>query len=341
MRMPLQASRAGPTGVSRPAGAITDNAGLVRAFVLPSLPFPARPGRSPRGPRLPRLARRPAPASAAARAGVLRAAALALALAALPAARAADAPAAAASVQLEDLTWTELRDRIAAGTTTVLLPVGGTEQSGPYVALGKHNVRARVLAEAIARRLGNAVVAPVLPYVPEGAIQPPAGHMRYAGTISVPASAFEALLEHAARSFRQHGLRDVVLLGDHGGYQKSLERVAARLNREWASDPRCRVLALTDYYRVTQTAYVDALAKRGVPAADIGSHAGLADTALALAVDPSLVRSDALAHAPRPTERDGVNGDPRHATAELGRLGVQQIVDTAVSAIQRSTRAPR
>jgi creatinine amidohydrolase/Fe(II)-dependent formamide hydrolase-like protein len=272
---------------------------------------------------------------------VLRAAALALALAAMPPTRAGDAPAAADTVQLEALTWTELRERIAAGTTTVLLPVGGTEQSGPYVALGKHNVRARVLAEAIARRLGNAVVAPVLAYVPEGAIRPPAGHMRYAGTISIPEPAFESLLEHAARSLCQHGLRDVVLMGDHGGYQKSLERVATRLNQDGRSDPRCRVLALTDYYRVTQTAYVDALVRRGVPAADIGSHAGLADTALALAVDPSLVRSEALSHAPKPTERDGVSGDPRRATAELGRLGMQQIVDTAVSAIQRSTRAPR
>ena len=283
------------------------------------------------------------------------AAAGAPALAATPARAASPAPAPAApvasppparetashdSVALEDLTWTELRERIAAGTTTVLLPVGGTEQSGPYVALGKHNVRVRVLAEAIARRLGDAVVAPVLAYVPEGAVQPPQGHMRFPGTISVPEAAFESLLEGAARSLCRHGLREVVLLGDHGGYQKSLERVAARLEHG-AADPRCRVHALTDYYRVTQTAYVDALRRHGVPASDIGRHAGLADTALTLAVDPRLVRSDALARAPRPSAADGVDGDPRHATAELGRLGVQQIVDTAVAAIQRSTRAPR
>src|SRR5882757_5361477 len=72
-----------------------------------------------------------------------------------------------ASPYLEDLTWTELRDRVKAGTTTVLVPIGGTEQSGPHMALGKHNVRARVLAARIAQRLGNAVVAPVMAYVPE------------------------------------------------------------------------------------------------------------------------------------------------------------------------------
>ena len=62
------------------------------------------------------------------------------------------------SVELEDLTWTELRDEIRAGKTTILIPIGGTEQTGPYVALGKHNARVKVLAQRIAERLGNAIV---------------------------------------------------------------------------------------------------------------------------------------------------------------------------------------
>src|SRR3954471_14039731 len=139
----------------------------------------------------------------------------------------------AKSVFLDELTWTEVRDAIAAGKTTVIVPVGGTEQSGPHIVLGKHNVRAKVLAGRIAESLGNAIVAPVIAYVPEGAIDPPAGHMRFAGTISIPESAFEATLEGAARSFRQAGFRDIVLIGDHGGYQKSLVKVAAKLDREW------------------------------------------------------------------------------------------------------------
>ncbi|MEO8927508.1 MAG: creatininase family protein, partial [Caulobacteraceae bacterium] len=99
----------------------------------------------------------------------------------------ARAPAAApGSVFLEDLTWTELRALIAAGKTTILVPVGGVEQSGPYLALGKHDARVRVLAERIARKLGNALVAPVVAYVPEGTIDPPTQHMRFPGTITVP-----------------------------------------------------------------------------------------------------------------------------------------------------------
>jgi creatinine amidohydrolase/Fe(II)-dependent formamide hydrolase-like protein len=245
---------------------------------------------------------------------------------------------AAPSPYLEDLTWPEVRDRIAAGTTTILVPIGATEQNGPHMVLGKHNVRAHVLAGRIASRLGNALVAPVIAYVPEGAIHPPAAHMRFPGTISIPETTFESVLESAARSFKQHGFRDVVFLGDHGGYRKSEERVATRLNREWAADPACRAHALSEYYRVTQTAYVDELKKRGFSMAEIGSHAGLADTSLALAIDPALVRPGALARTPKPTEREGVYGDPSRASVDLGQPGVERIVQASVDAIRAATR---
>jgi len=248
------------------------------------------------------------------------------------------AHAASPSVQIEELTWTELRDRVAGGATTILIPIGGTEQNGPHMVLGKHNVRARILAGQIAQSLGNALVAPVVAYVPEGTVHPPVAHMRFAGTISILDSTFESLLESAARSFKQHGFRHVVFLGDHGGYQKSEEKVAARLNREWAANPACRVHALTDYYRVTQRGYVAALKQRGYSDAEIGSHAGLADTSLALAVDKTLVRSEVLSQGARLGEHDGVYGDPRRSTAELGQIGVQQIVDASVAAIRTLTR---
>jgi creatinine amidohydrolase/Fe(II)-dependent formamide hydrolase-like protein len=114
--------------------------------------------------------------------------------------------------------------------------------------------------------------------------------------------------------------------------------VAARLNREWAASTPARVHALLDYYRVTQTRYPQALRSRGLTDAEIGSHAGLADTALALAVDPSLVRLDALAATGKPSDGSGVSGDPRRATAELGQIGVQQIVESSVTAIRNLTR---
>lgn len=248
----------------------------------------------------------------------------------LPALSPAASAAGPASVYIEDLTSPELQARIDAGATTVLVPIGGTEQSGPHIALGKHNARARVLAGRIAQQLGNATVAPTVAYVPEGSIAPPAGHMRFAGTISIPEAAFEAILESTARSLCQHGVRDVFFLGDHGGYQKSEEKVAARLNAKGG----CRAHALLDYYQATQTAYVADLKRRGHGDAEIGLHAGLADTSLSLALDPTDVRTALLAAGARAGKGGGVHGDPTRSTAELGQLGVNRIVDASVAAIR-------
>jgi creatinine amidohydrolase len=268
--------------------------------------------------------------------------ALACWLAAAPGLATPATPAApGASVHLEALTSTELVERVAAGASTVLVPIGGTEQNGPHMVLGKHNLRVRALAELIAKALGHSLVAPVLAYVPEGSIEPPAAHMRFAGTLSIDVATFEALLEATARSLRRHGFREVVLIGDHGGYQASLVKVAAKLNRAWAQDPaasRCRVHALTEYYQASGAGHARLLAARGFSAAEIGSHAGLADTALALAVDPSLVRLDQLQRAARSAEREGVSGDPRRASAELGQLGLDHIVAASVAAIRERTR---
>ena len=247
---------------------------------------------------------------------------------------------AAASVHLEELTWTDVRDALRAGTTTVIIPVGGTEQNGPHMALGKHNVRVKALAGQVAAALGDALVAPVLAYVPEGAITPPSGHMRFPGTISISEAAFKGVLEGAARSLKQAGFTQVVLIGDHGGYQSLLEAVAARLNRDWSATP-ARAHFIADYYHATQALYLDALRAQGFKEAQIGTHAGLADTSLALAVEPGLVRTDRLAAAHEAGPANGVAGDPRVSSAALGRLGVELIVARTTAAIRNARGAAR
>ncbi len=243
--------------------------------------------------------------------------------AATPAAR----PAGAASVFIEDLTWTELRDFIATGKTTVIIPIGGTEQNGPHMAIGKHNVRVKLLAGKIAAALGSALVAPVLPYVPEGRLDPPTGHMRFPGTITVPEEAFRKVIEYAARSFKLHGFRDIVFLGDHGSYQKDAAAVAQRLDREWVATP-VRTHAILEYYRQSEHGFAKLLESRFYPASEVGTHAGLADTSLMMALDPGLVRSDRL----EPGE--GTSGDPSRSSAALGTLGVDLIVAKTVEAIK-------
>src|SRR5882672_6820139 len=172
-----------------------------------------------------------------------------------------------ATVFLEELTWTELRDLIGAGKTTIIVPIGGTEQNGPDMALGKHNVRVKLLSQKIALGLGDALVAPVIAYVPEGGIAPPTAHMRFPGTITIPDEAFEKVLEYAARSFKLHGFKDIIFLGDHGGYQADEKAVAERLNREWAKTP-VRAHAVEEYYRIANTSYVSALESRGYARAE-------------------------------------------------------------------------
>jgi creatinine amidohydrolase len=243
---------------------------------------------------------------------------------------------------IEDMTWVEVRDAQRAGKTTLIIPVGGTEQNGPHMALGKHNVRVRVLAGRIATALGNALVAPVLAYVPEGNITPPTAHMRFTGTISISDDAFKSLLDSAARSFKQHGFTDVVLIGDHGGYQSQLKAVAAKLNKDWAAASGAagtagaptRAHFISDYYQATQTTYVKALRAQGLSDAQIGTHAGTADTSLLLAVDPTGVRIDLLATSAREGVSTGTAGDPRAATAALGQLGVDAVVAETVAAIR-------
>ena len=230
------------------------------------------------------------------------------------------------SVFLEDLTWTELRDEIGAGKTTVIIPIGGTEQNGPAMALGKHNRRVKLLCERIAVSLGNA-------YVPEGNLSPPSGHMRFAGTISVPEAAFETILEYAARSFKLHGFKDIVFLGDHGGYQANEKNVANKLNREWASS-NVRAHAVTQYYDATRIDFVQILKGQGFTLSEIGTHAGLNDTSLMLALDPSLVREDRLSDGSKFGSADGVYGEPSKASASLGILGVDAIVSQTVAAIK-------
>ena len=240
------------------------------------------------------------------------------------------------TVFLEELTWPELRALVAAGKTTIILPIGGTEQNGPHMALGKHNARVRALSERIARALGNALVGPVIAYVPEGNLSPPTGHMRFPGTITIPDDVFRRSLESAARSVRLAGFRHVVFLGDHGSTQAGAKAVAAKLNREWAATP-ARAHAIEEYYQAATVGFPDLLRARGYRPDELGEHAAVPDTSLTLAIDPKLVRKEPPADAQVPGAGTGADGDPRRASAELGVLGVDLIVARTVAAIKAST----
>ena len=245
---------------------------------------------------------------------------------------------AAPSVFLEELTWIELRDAVAAGTTTVIIPTGGTEQNGPHMVLGKHNVLVKHKAGETARRLGDALVAPVMAYVPEGDVDPPSGHMRFPGTITTPPDVFEQVLEYAARSLARHGFTDIALMGDSGGNQASQATVAERLNREWAEGP-ARVHHLTAYYPGPGD---DWLVEQGERPEDVGSHAGMHDTSQFLFLDPSQLRPEQFAVGTGTGPGgNGVNGNPSRATAEYGERILEMQIAAAVNQIRELREARR
>ncbi|MEE2649585.1 MAG: creatininase family protein [Acidobacteriota bacterium] len=151
------------------------------------------------------------------------------------------------TVFIEEMTWMDVRDAIRDGKTTAIVATGGVEQNGPYVASGKHNFVLQATTDAIARELGNALVAPIIKLVPEGSIDPPSGHMRYHATLSVRQETFESMLTDVVSSLAAHGFTDIVLIGDSGGNTRGMEAVAEALTSQWKGAP-ARVYHIPEYY---------------------------------------------------------------------------------------------
>ena len=253
---------------------------------------------------------------------------LATASSALVLRRAALAAVPPRSLFLEDLTWTEIRAAVASGITVALIPTGGTEQNGPHMELGKHNMIIRYTAGAIAKRLGDALVAPVISYVPEGRFDPPQGHLRFPGTLGVSDATFAAVLHDAATSLAFAGFKLICFVGDHGGSQPVQAQVAAQLTQAWRSRG-IRVANLGRYYAANgQEGWLKA---HGFAAAEIGTHAGLLDTAELLAIDPAGVRAGLLSPRQWPFGTTGAAGDPSRATPAVGQALLELKVQAGVA----------
>lgn len=242
------------------------------------------------------------------------------------------------TVFLEELTWEEVRDLIASGRKAVIIATAGTEQKGPHMVIGEHKFVLEYTTDRIARALGNALVAPIITYVPEGSWENPRGHMTKAGTITLPNDRFMVLLEHAAKSLKAGGFTDILYLGDSGGNQNGMREVAARLNQEWKGTG-ARAHFIGDYYTKSaadERKYL--VEKRGFAEADIGSHAGMTDTSQMMFVNAKHVRMNK--RAPGGGFADsGVSGDPTKASAEIGEALLRIKIDNAVAQIKASLAA--
>ncbi len=238
------------------------------------------------------------------------------------------------SIWIEELTWIEIRDAIAAGKTTAIVSTGGIEQNGPYVAMGKHNYILQTACEDIARKLGNALCAPIVKLVPEGGIDEPTGHMRYSGTISVRDETFQAMLEDVGASLKVHGFKNIVYIGDSGGNQRGMAAVAKKLNSKW-SDAHAHHIA--EFYDN------DGLIKYmndelGIEETENdGVHDSYWITALQMVTDPSTVRYEQRVKAGK-AKVNGVSIEDLDKTVEVGKTLMKWRVERTAKLIENAVR---
>ncbi|HEX6315888.1 MAG TPA: creatininase family protein [Gemmatimonadaceae bacterium] len=244
-------------------------------------------------------------------------------------------------VEFENMTWVEVRDALAAGKTTALYYTGGTEQRGPQNTNGGHNFMARATVKAIALELGNAIAMPVLPYTPNNA------SATLPGTIGLTNEILSAILERLAEEAIKTGFRNVVLMGDHGGGQPAVYRdVATKLDEKYTAQG-IRVIYADSVYGPAQDDFEKSLRERGYPPS---GHGALFDTSYMIyTCGAACVRMDLLKDAlgdpvrvpgqPRdtttPRKNNGITGDARRSSAELGKELFDLRVKYAVRQIRR------
>lgn len=154
------------------------------------------------------------------------------------------------SVWIEELSWMEVRDLLAAGKTTVLLGTGGVEKNGPYTATGKHNYTLKTTLEAIARKHNRALVAPLVTWEPCN----PERENLTPGTFCVTQDTYKALLRDALTSLKSMGFKDIFMVADSGGNPPGMIEVAKELNAKWMGNP-AKVYYIPEYYDEDRWSY--------------------------------------------------------------------------------------
>jgi creatinine amidohydrolase/Fe(II)-dependent formamide hydrolase-like protein len=256
-------------------------------------------------------------------------------------------------VEFEMMTWPEVKQALEAGKTTALIYTGGTEQRGPQNVNGGHNLMGRATVRAIAQKLGNAIAMPVLPYTPNNA------SAQLPGTIGLTPELLGAVLERIAEQSIVTGFKNVILMGDHGGGQPNTYRdVAKKLDDKYAPQG-IHIYYCDEVYSKANGDFDKYLESKNYPRS---SHAGIPDTSemLYLGGDQGWVRKDLIKTAlgdpvraagergrgqtdpaAPPRVNNGISGDARQSSVELGRMVFDMKVDYAVTQIRQFLEAAR
>ena len=253
-----------------------------------------------------------------------------------------------ATVLMEEMTWKEIREAIAGGKDTVILVAASVEQHGPHLPTATDTIIGYALAEGVARKLGNALVAPV--------IRPALSrhHMDFPGTIALQLKTFVKLLEEYCLCFRLHGFRKGILFVSHGGNSDALKAFIPSIAKRVAPDLRLLVV-----YPVEKniTSLQEFLAKKGISRERAGVHAGFTETSLMLMLRPDLVnmhlakpglveesfykpenlsksQMESFIHGIKSQSENGILGDPTGSNAEIGK----EILEIKVNEVAEEVR---
>jgi creatinine amidohydrolase len=243
-------------------------------------------------------------------------------------------------VEFEMMTWPEVKEALAAGKTTALFYTGGTEQRGPQNVNGGHTLMGKATVKAIALKLGNAIAMPVLPYTPNNA------SAELPGTIGLTPEILAAILERVSEQAITTGFKNVILMGDHGGGQPNVYREVAKKLDDTYGPQGIHVYYCDDVYIKAQADFDKWLADNGYP---VSSHAGIPDTSEMLYlggdvwVRKELVKTalgDPVRQPGQPRDstaqrvNNGISGDARRSSAELGKKAFDMKIDYAVKQIR-------
>jgi creatinine amidohydrolase len=215
-------------------------------------------------------------------------------------------------IVLQDMTWREISSALEGGFDTIVVAVGSIEQHGPHLPISTDTLIADELAVRIARKLGNALVAPT--------IRPGCSdhHMSLPGTISIRPEVLLEILRDYCRSLANHGFKKMALFSSHGGNFAPLETYAPGLVREF---PQLRIVHYGDL-RGFFDAYMTEVARLGLPAEKVGGHADLGETSEILHIRPDLVREDCY--------EPGFIGSAKGLISRILRDGIQAVTQNGI-----------
>jgi len=242
------------------------------------------------------------------------------------------------TVWLEELTQPEFRDLIKDGYTTVLIMTGGVENNDGNLSMNKHNINNKLLGEMMARKMGKALVAPLVTLERGNAgptIQPGrAGPMLSQAT-------YTALLFDMGNYLRSMGFKEIYYMGDSGGNGRGMQTAADSLTKVYADSPdKVSFKHIAEYYNHTSVIQpylqnelkIPEGIKIGASTGTSGLHEELGiDATMALA-DPQSIRFAQRVKAGQ-AEINGIKFESLKWLQELGRKVAELRVTTTINAI--------